>query len=343
MALLSDRIQDLIVLHRGLDNSDEDASNEEQGQKILYFYSAGGGVVDTVHQLSTVTMIESLLELVNKFSKTPIQSVVMHKKSWNFLEVEPSIWLAVSVLNDHAAASTTSQPQIYTTKGVDHFLRNLYDLFLCFHGTIDGFLTGTTTQLLPSTATSGLASSSSSSSSSSVTVSGKGWQALLEHQQYVRMIRKAKKKLDVARRDLESHAEYLEVCREPDGSNDTDYTNLTTINGQIVEEVKSSISTYEENIVQYELKVKEIAASPSFSLNRLKTKLSSYIQWYLSTDEQNDISCFSALRSQPSDHQFVVPSILPVLQISRKLKAAIADDVVLGESLSVDVNGEIQC
>lgn len=327
--LLIDRIQEVVLLHRGLDNSDEDATNEEQVQKIL-FYQSASGTMDIQEQLTTATMIESLIELTNKFSKKPIQSVIMHKKSWNFVEVEPSIWLVISVLNDNQAMPvktggtpaasqnllSTPASQIYTTKGMDSFIRNMYNFYFCFNGSIDGYLTGRDTELLPYEK---VPTSSASNENKEENI-GKGWAIQLEIQKTVKMIRKTKKKISIAERDLENHAEYLEHYREPDGSNDNEHTNLTTINGQNVEEVKNNLIQYAADIIKFEEIIKNLKAHPDYSLDRLKKKLSTFFEWYLSLEELNDMSCFAALRLYPLERQCVNPAIFPVLQLVRKLK-----------------------
>jgi hypothetical protein len=330
--LLVDRVQEVVLLHRGLDNSDEDATNDEQVQKILYFHSATGAV-DVQEQLTTATMIESLIELTNKFSKTPIQSVMMHRKSWNFVEVEPSIWLVISVLNDNQAipakgvssssqgAPSTPVSQIYTVKGMDAFIRSMYNFYFCFHGTIDGYLTGRETGLLPQDRSiSSKEKNGATSNTESTSTVPKSWAILQEIQKTVKLIRKTLKKIAIAERDLENHQEYLEQYREADGSNDTDHTNLTTINGQNVEEVQHNLIQYAADIVKYGEMVKQLKAQPEYSLDRLKKKLSTFFEWYLSLEELNDISCFAALRSYPVERQCANPAIFPILQLVRKLK-----------------------
>ncbi len=340
--LLVDRIQEVVLLHRGLDNSDEDATNDEQVQKILYFHSSSGSM-DTQDQLTTATMIESLIELTNKFSKSAIQSVIMHKKSWNFVEVEPSIWLVLSVLNDNQATPVkagnatnvavlqggASMPasQMYTAKGMDSFIRGMYSFYFCFHGSIDGYLTGRETSLLPYEKGNGIGTSkddadrlSNLEKDAKLHDSEKGWALILEIQKMTKLIRKTLKKIAIGERDLENHQEYIEHYREADGSSDNDHTNLTTINGQNVEEVKRNLLQYASDIIKYEEIVNSLKSQPDYSLDRLKKKLSSFFEWYLSLEELNDISCFAALRAYPLERQCANPTIFPILQLVRKIR-----------------------
>lgn len=80
--LLLDRLQEILIFHRKLDYNDEDATLEEQGEKILYFYSTTLDARDVKDQLTVATFAEALIELTNKFSKDPVQTVVMHRKFW---------------------------------------------------------------------------------------------------------------------------------------------------------------------------------------------------------------------------------------------------------------------
>ncbi len=63
-----------IIIHRGLGSADESSTDEEQGEKILYFYPENISLYD---QLSKLIMLESLIEFNSKFSKSPIEYVVM--------------------------------------------------------------------------------------------------------------------------------------------------------------------------------------------------------------------------------------------------------------------------
>ena len=97
--LLLDRLQEILILHRKLDYADEDATLEEQSEKILYFYSSNLDARDIKEQLSIATLSEALIELTNKFSNEPIQTVVMHRKFWTFMECEPGIWIIIAFIN----------------------------------------------------------------------------------------------------------------------------------------------------------------------------------------------------------------------------------------------------
>lgn len=76
-----------------LGSMDESATDEEQGEKILYYYPRDVSVYwqvcrfcssmirITICQLSKMTMVESLMEFSNKFCPDPIDVVVM--EVWN--------------------------------------------------------------------------------------------------------------------------------------------------------------------------------------------------------------------------------------------------------------------
>ena len=98
-----------IIFHRGLGSDDESATIEEGSERLLLYYNGISSSTsmyaeptvrhEQQRQLSTVSMLESLIEFANKFSREIVQTVQMRHDTWAFYQCEPEIWMAVSVRN----------------------------------------------------------------------------------------------------------------------------------------------------------------------------------------------------------------------------------------------------
>lgn len=73
-----------VVFHRQLGSVDESSTNDEQREKILYYYPPD---VSIDNQLSKMSMIEGLIEFTSKFSSESIDFVTMEHDTWSFCEV----------------------------------------------------------------------------------------------------------------------------------------------------------------------------------------------------------------------------------------------------------------
>lgn len=79
---------DLLIIHRQLGSQDESASDEEQGEKILY----SSTLSSLSELLSSLTLYEGLIEFTSKFSTRPIEDIILEGKTIIFFECEPSLW-----------------------------------------------------------------------------------------------------------------------------------------------------------------------------------------------------------------------------------------------------------
>ena len=96
-----------VVLHRTLGCSDESSTDEEQGERILYYYPEE---TNLFMQLSRLSLIEGMIEFAGKFSSEPIDFVMMENSIWAFFECEPNIWMVVAVSNENKFSTTNSKP-----------------------------------------------------------------------------------------------------------------------------------------------------------------------------------------------------------------------------------------
>lgn len=91
-----DSLTHLIIFHRRLGCIDESATDEEQGEKVLYYYPK----TSLYWQLSRINMLEGLIEFSSKFSKDiDIDIVIMQNTTWVFYQCEPDIWIVVGMSN----------------------------------------------------------------------------------------------------------------------------------------------------------------------------------------------------------------------------------------------------
>jgi len=100
-----DSLTHLIIFHRKLGCIDESATDEEQGEKVLYYYPK----TSLYWQLSRINMLEGLIEFSNKFCKSDdIDIVIMEATTWVFYQCEPEIWIVIGMSN--VASSIPTNP-----------------------------------------------------------------------------------------------------------------------------------------------------------------------------------------------------------------------------------------
>ena len=125
------------IFHRGLGSDDESATIEEGSERLLLYYSSTSFTAESTtrheqqRQLSTVSMLESLIEFANKFSREMVQTVRMRDHTWAFFQCEPDIWMAISVHNE---AFTLSNAPFFT----EHPEFDMRQLVLPRHGDDQG-------------------------------------------------------------------------------------------------------------------------------------------------------------------------------------------------------------
>jgi hypothetical protein len=118
---------------------DESASDDEQAEKILYFYPPS---TPLERQLSRVTMIEGLIEFAGKFSPDSIETVLMEKQLWSFYPAEPDVWIvaAVQIAPDDDASGLTMHRA--DSLGLDAVVKKLYTFVSTFitAGSVNGHI-----------------------------------------------------------------------------------------------------------------------------------------------------------------------------------------------------------
>jgi hypothetical protein len=267
--LLLDRLQEFIILHRQLDYDDEDATLDEQAEKILYFYSTTLSSLDVKEQLSIATLAEALIALTTKFSREPIQTVVMQKKFWTFMECEPNIWIIVGFLNNSEAvqaAKTNSNhltsDQIISSDALKYFLQRFYHLYYTMNGSIQSFL--------------------------NVTPNGREGMKIIDDIMLTqRKIRKLRKRIFIKEGDIRKREEDSEAF----------VPEATETMEELMKELASVQNHLQDQLIH-----------PHYTLGILKMKLSNFIQWYVFQENLNHSSVFSSLNSSPLKNSFEFPS-----------------------------------
>jgi hypothetical protein len=105
------QLSNLIVFHRGLGSSDESATDEEQGEKILYYYPEDTALYD---QLSRMNLLEGLVDFTSRFSSEPLDVVVMKNMTYAFLFCELDLWIVIG-MNNIELESKESAPSSSST------------------------------------------------------------------------------------------------------------------------------------------------------------------------------------------------------------------------------------
>ena len=95
----------LAAFYRPIGCEDEASSDEEQGEKILYFYPEE---TELPKRLSRITMLEALIEFTGRFSKEPIDVVIMEKQTWAFVQCEPDLWIVAAIENSCPSSSSSN-------------------------------------------------------------------------------------------------------------------------------------------------------------------------------------------------------------------------------------------
>jgi hypothetical protein len=85
-------LDECYVIYRPIGCEDESSTDAEQGEKLLFAYPSQS--LDA--QLTRVMMLEGLIDFSSKFSNEDIETTIMDKKTWSFLQAEPGLWMVCS-------------------------------------------------------------------------------------------------------------------------------------------------------------------------------------------------------------------------------------------------------
>lgn len=279
-----DRLQDLFIVHRGLDPNDEDSTADEQAEKLLYFYSRTAG--DTNDKVQIMTAVEAMIELAKTFSSQPLESVMLERKMWSFFECEPNVWIVASMGNDYTTAA--ERPETFEVISADTFrnaLKSLYGQIYTLFGPLHRYLTDE---------------------------DDTGWQCLMDVIKSRKLCRKTKYKLDNAANDYEK---LLQDQR--DGVIRETMAQLLAQSEALVSELHTSLDKYKIDLVHY-------SALPEYHLPDLRKRLQAFMFWYLSLEDHNRFSCFTQTRQIALEHMKLRSSSGAIYRLVRQIKSAVS-------------------
>ena len=272
-------IRTLCVFYRPIGCADEASTDEEQGEKILYYYPEAS----LSKQLSRVTMLEGLIEFTAKFSKAPIETAMMENQTWAFVQCEPELWIVAAVDNDSGVAEAAStsfedsqsdrgqqQNQHHRPNGMCFFdaLMKMYRVFCLLRGNLVNVIRGK---------------------------NGSG----MEHVQKVQDERKRTRKLKIKLR--QEHLDLANVTRRAaeqlspsEGEGESEGEQLG-IRGDGVS-LEDTQRTVDETLAQIAAAEERLAAlldeSTTYPPRLARAMLISFFSWYLPTNELNNPCAF---------------------------------------------------
>jgi hypothetical protein len=255
--MLLERIQDFFILHRDLDPKDEDSTAEEQVEKLLYLYSKNCG--DLNEKVHLITVVESLLEFTKFFSKTPLETAHMEKCLWSFYECEPGIWLVMSIYQDYAEINENDADSVRLTSAYScrWFLKRLYSLLVTLFGPIQSNLNGSEQN---------------------------GWECIMNVISSRKAVRKTKFKLGNAQNDYD-----ILLNEQKEGVEREGMHNLVQQSEILIKELSENLQKYETNLSYY-------LSQSQYTLPSFQKKLQTFMSWYFSLEDLNDLNCFSMIR-----------------------------------------------
>jgi hypothetical protein len=282
----SDHLSYFLIFHRRLGCSDESSTDDEQRERVLYFYPQDTSVAA---QLSKLSMVEGLIEFTNKFSQDPVEYITMTEDTWAFLQCEKDTWLAVAVKNDSKPKRHSMLPFRHRPNGpaLLKTLQQIYQLYATFHGSLAESLEGK---------------------------SGTGWGTIEEVQRLKKGIRKIYQRRQQEEQDLAS------ASRDPE---DEIYDCEDVVEGvpppppKIKDEAKIAEYSALVDISRVEMaeersKLETALSSGSYTPQVVSAQLSRFMIWYLASGDLRSPGVFHYLKGQKIS-SVISPASAPIV------------------------------
>lgn len=245
-------LTELIILHRGLGCNDENASDSEQAEKILYYYPSNNGV----DRLKRLNMLEGLLDFTGQFVRDGcIETVIMKRSTIGFLLMEENIWMIASYDNTKAVSDISdeidSKQGVYTPNpaGLTDIMIRIYRLFTTFHGNISGII-----DKKPS------------------------YRTTIEE---IKHLRKSIRKLKF--REMQEDQDYNTI-RNDEGNEDADRIGIKA-NAKTLQELEHERDLTKIAIMEQESKLVALLQSPDYPLPLVYRLFDTFISWYIACGE----------------------------------------------------------
>lgn len=266
----SDYLSYFLIFHRRLGCSDESSTDDEQRERVLYFFPPETSVSA---QLSKLSMVEGLIEFTNKFSQEPLEYITMTEDTWAFLQCEQDTWFAVAVKNDSKPKRPIMLPFRHRPNGpaLLKTLQQIYQLYATFHGSLAQSLEGK---------------------------SGSGWGAIEEVQRLKKRIRKIYQRRQQEEQDLAS------ANRDPeDYEYDCESVGEDLPPPHIKDEAKIAqfaalVETSGIEMAEESSKLEAALSSGSYTPQVVSAQLSRFMTWYLASGDLHSPGVFHYLKGQ---------------------------------------------
>jgi hypothetical protein len=300
-------ISHLIAFHRQLGCNDESSTDEEQAERILYYYPERTSVSA---RLSRVGVLESLIEFANKFSSESIDVVVMDNSTWSFLECEKDCWIVCGVSHD-LMSSNQNLPLFFdhipNGTGLIDGLTKMFRLYLTFYGEVNDSLRR-----------------------------DNGWESIARVMDSRKKIRKLCLKLKQEQQDQQyvisrqKEHDALILGIEGEGEEDKESAQRdfadrgNQLDNKSIEFLTDLVHTTECAIEQESSQLQSLltpnANSPPYPPHIVSKNLGSFLAWYLSTGE---LTSPSALHSMTGVH--FSPVGHPAFQLLLRVRQAVEE------------------
>jgi First Longin domain of INTU, CCZ1 and HPS4 len=280
---LVNNINFFIIIHRQLGCPDEAASDEEQAEKILYFYPEN---TSTNVQLSKINMLEGLIEFTSKFSHEPLETAVMDRLTWGFFEAEKDVWIIIGIGNTPHLDAYTNPEGWQENIGLDstngYFnkhrvnadaciltLKRWYSHYFVMHGTIDHKLRCKVMQSTP------------------------GWEKIVLVQNTRKKIRKIKQRMLQEKQDLQT-LEGSTYTTEVDDNDENpvvermgikeSFKSINDVQEELLKS-KSELDTLEDSL--------QLLINVDYTPNSVRLAIAKYFRFTLKSSEFTTPSLFN--------------------------------------------------
>ena len=262
----------VFIVHRIMGCDDESATDEEQAEKILYYYPESESLND---QLNKINMVEGLIDFATKFSVDAISTVVMQQNTWAFYECEKNIWVIAAVdsqsLNSSSSDEFTHNHQS-NTYALEASLRSLYSMYFTTHGALQLQL-------------------------------GSG---LVDAIQIVKTLRKQIRKLRLRLRqemqDLQSLVNREKEALEAKEDNGTETENAPVehmgirANTKTILQVQTEIDQSNAEIDALSMKLHGALRSPLYTPVNVRRSVAAFMRFYLASGELDSTTCLAGMK-----------------------------------------------
>lgn len=284
-------ISNLIVSHVKLTCDDEDATIEEQYEKILYYYPLSTSIKE---QLSEVCRLDSLIQFSARFSSEPLQYVLMKNKTWGFVQCEPNVWIYAST----TSVSTNIRRHVDEASLVNA-IKAFYYLYRLYHGSINSYLYRGVPSELPL-----------SSSSPPSPFNYAFYEKILRAKELRRTIRKYSQQLNQVNYDLEylHHLNIKEDFKEvhirnailnsdavdklSESSQESTIESLAFYDSKTTHSFQQQILNIETKVLQARNELLNIINHEYYPPDYLRKQLNVFATWYIASGEMKNISFF---------------------------------------------------